>query len=225
MERKIVKITTWAIIFWLLKSSLFFAQTFTINAGTNQIINWEKTHSAQLKGSVSINTLVEWTCPQNKEVIINNPSNPVTEVTFPRPGYYLLILSDKELGKDSLKSSVIVNVFKPNSYKERLSDLISLMTIEEKIKQLTNESDSIPRLGIHKYNYWSEALHGILASDATSFPQAVAMGSTWDPALIYRVGTAISDEARAYNVKSGKGLTYWSPTINIARDPRWGRNE
>jgi beta-glucosidase len=225
MERKIVKITIWAIIFWLLKSSLFFAQTFTINAGTNQIINWEKTHSAQLKGSVSINTLVEWTCPQNKEVVFNNPSNPVTEVTFPRPGYYLLILSDKEPGKDSLRSSVIVNVFKTNSYKERLSDLISLMTIEEKIKQLTNESDSIPRLGIRKYNYWSEALHGVLASDATSFPQAVAMGSTWDPALIYRVGTAISDEARAYNVKSGKGLTYWSPTINIARDPRWGRNE
>jgi len=226
MEQRIIKITTGVIILWLLNSTLFFAQTIKINAGTNQIINWEKTYFAQLKGSVSIDTIkVEWTCSQNKEVVFKDASDPVTEVTFPRPGYYLLILSDNEPGKDSVKSSVIVNVFQPNSYKERLSDLISLMTVEEKIKQLTNESDSIPRLGIPKYNYWSEALHGILASDATSFPQAVAMGSTWDPELIYRVGTAISDEARAYNVKTGKGLTYWSPTINIARDPRWGRNE
>ena len=99
------------------------------------------------------------------------------------------------------------------------------MTIDEKIGQLTNESDAIPRLGIPEYNYWSEALHGLLASGATSFPQAVAMGSTWDTDLIHLVGTAISDEARAYHVTNGKGLTYWSPTINIARDPRWGRNE
>ncbi len=91
--------------------------------------------------------------------------------------------------------------------------------------QLTNETDSIPRLAISKYNYWSEALHGILASGATSFPQSIAMGSTWDPDAIYRVGAAISDEARVINATGGKGLTYWSPTINIARDPRWGRNE
>ncbi|MEJ2193761.1 MAG: glycoside hydrolase family 3 C-terminal domain-containing protein [Ignavibacteriaceae bacterium] len=137
----------------------------------------------------------------------------------------MLFLSGKSTSNDLVSGSLIVNVFQPNSYKERLSDLINLMTVEEKINQLTNQSDSIPRLGIPKYNYWSEALHGILASGATSFPQAVAMGSSWDPDLIHRVGTAISDEARAYNVAKGKGLTYWSPTINIARDPRWGRNE
>ncbi len=120
---------------------------------------------------------------------------------------------------------MIVNVFKPHSYKQRLSDLVSLMTVDEKIGQITNESDSIPRLGIPAYNYWSEALHGVLAGGATSFPQAVAMGATWDPGILHQVSTAISDEARALNVTEGKGLTYWSPTVNIARDPRWGRNE
>jgi beta-glucosidase len=158
-------------------------------------------------------------------VVFKNASSPVTEVTFPRSGYYLLVLSGKTAGQDPVLSSTIVDVFAPNSYKERLSDLISLMTVDEKIGQLTNQSDSIPRLGVAKYNYWSEALHGILASGATSFPQAVAMGSTWDPDLVYRVGSSISDEARALNVLRGNGLTYWSPTINIARDPRWGRNE
>ena len=222
MKRNYTKSIISLIIFFL-NCSLIFSQSTTTDAGSNQIINWEKTHSAQLNGSVSNGMKVEWTCPQNSEIVFKDASNPVTEVTFPRPGYYLLILSG--LGNDSVNSSVIVNVFKPHSYKERLSDLIKLMTVGEKIKQLTNESDSIPRLGLSKYNYWSEALHGVLASGATSFPQAVAMGSTWDPDLIKQVGSAISDEARALNVTTGKGLTYWSPTINIARDPRWGRNE
>ena len=225
MKRKYTKSIISLIVFLFLNSSLIFSQSVEINAGTNQIINWEKTHSAQLNGSVSNGMKVEWTCPQNSEVVFKDASNPVTEVTFPRPGYYLLILSDLGASKDSVNSSVIVNVFKPNSYKERLSDLINLMTVDEKIKQLINESDSIPRLGLSKYNYWSEALHGVLASGATSFPQAVAMGATWEPELIHRVASAISDEARALNVTTGKGLTYWSPTINIARDPRWGRNE
>lgn len=226
MERRIIKSIIAMVVFLLLNSTSSFAQTITVNAGGNQIMNWEKTDSAQLEGTVSSNKIeVEWTCPQNSRVVFEDASKPVTGVTFPRPGYYLLILSNKGTGKDSVSSSAIVNVFKPNSYKERLSDLISLMTVDEKIKQLTNESDSVPRLGISKYHYWSEALHGLLASGATSFPQAVAMGSTWDPDLVYRVATAISDEARALNVLKGNGLTYWSPTINIARDPRWGRNE
>jgi len=118
-----------------------------------------------------------------------------------------------------------MNVFKPHSYKDRLKDMINLMTLDEKVHQLVNEADAIPRLGLPKYNYWSEALHGVLAGGATSFPQAVAEGATWDPELLHKVASAISDEARALNVIDGKGLTYWSPTINIARDPRWGRNE
>jgi len=214
-----------AFVLMLLLCNLSYAQSITINAGKNQIINWERTHTAQLKGIVSPNTMkVEWTCPQNSQVVFKDASNPVTEVTFPRPGYYLLTLASKGTG-DSISSSVIVNVFQPNSYKERVSDLISLMTLDEKIKQLTNQSDSIPRLGVSKYNYWSEALHGVLTGGATSFPQVVALGATWDPDIVYRVASAISDEARVLNIVDGKGLTYWSPTINIARDPRWGRNE
>ncbi len=226
MKQRITKSIIGRAILFLVFSIPLFAQNVTVNAGSNQIINWEKTHSAQLKGNISSNEIkVEWMCPQNSGVVFKDVSNPVTEVTFPRPGYYLLILSGKGAGNDSANSSIIVNVFKPHSYKERLADLINLMTVEEKIKELTNEADSIPRLGLSKYNYWSEALHGVLASGATSFPQAVAMGSTWEPDLIHQVASAISDEARALNVSTGKGLTYWSPTINIARDPRWGRNE
>lgn len=225
MKQRFTKSIIGILAFFLLSSIPFFAQTVTVNAGSYQIINWEKTHSLKLKGSISSDQVkVKWTCPQNSEVVFKNAYNPVTEVTFPRPGYYLLILSGKGID-DSVNSSAIVNVFKPHSYKERLSDLINLMTVDEKIKQLTNESDSIPRLKLPEYNYWSEALHGVLANGATSFPQAVAMGATWEPDLIQRVGTVISDEARALNVIKGKGLTYWSPTLNIARDPRWGRNE
>ena len=224
MKIKVIKSVIDIAIVLLVSPSFIFSQT--INAGKNQIINWEKTHSTQLEGSVSPDKMkVEWTCPQNSEVVFKDVSNPVTQVTFPRPGYYLLYLSRKGSEKDSVSGSVIVNVFKPYSYKERLADLINLMTVDEKIKQLTNQSDPIPRLGISRYNYWSEALHGVLASGATSFPQAVAMGSTWEPDLVNRVASAISDEARALNIIDGKGLTYWSPTINIARDPRWGRNE
>lgn len=226
MNRRIIKSTGGIVVLFLLISTLVFAQTLTIDAGNNQIINWEKTHSAQLKGNVSLaKAKVAWTCPLNSEVVFKNATNPITEVTFPRPGYYLLILSSKESSQGSVSSSVIVTVFKPNCYEDRLSDLINLMTVDEKIKQLTNQTDSIPRLGIPNYNYWSEALHGVLASGATSFPQAIAMGASWDPELVYRVATAISDEARAFNIAYGKGLTYWSPTLNIARDPRWGRNE
>ncbi|HQE95988.1 MAG TPA: glycoside hydrolase family 3 C-terminal domain-containing protein, partial [Candidatus Marinimicrobia bacterium] len=226
MEKLIRKSLCTALLLCLMSSTILYSQNITVNAGKPQIINWEVTHKAQLEGSVSPSKIkVEWTCPQNPQVTFKDAANPVTEVTFPRPGYYLLVLSAKLKGKESPSSSVIVNVFQPNSYKERLSDLIGLMTVDEKIKQLTNQSDPIPRLGVPRYNYWSEALHGVLISGATSFPQVVALGATWDPELVRRVATAISDEARVFNVVEGKGLTYWSPTINIARDPRWGRNE
>jgi len=220
MKRRMIQPIIGTVILFL----CFFpcwAQAVTIHGGSNQIIIWDETHTVKLDGSVSPAELkVEWSCPQHSDVIFKKASDPRTEVTFPRPGYYQLILSSKDTN-----SSVIVNVLKPGSYKDRLSDLINLMTVEEKITQLTNQSDAIPRLGIPEYNYWSEALHGVLSSGTTSFPQVVAMGSTWDPDLVHRVAEAISDEARVLNVMRGMGLTYWSPTINIARDPRWGRNE
>jgi len=197
-----------------------------IDAGTNQFVNWEKTQTIQLKGSVSgEDVTARWSCPANPQVRFRNVAKPTTKATFPRPGYYLLELTTTESSNKKVSDTVIINVFKPNSYNGRLSDLVGLMTVDEKIGQLTNRSDSIPRLGVSKYNYWSEALHGILDIGVTSFPQAVALGSTWDPDLVYRVATAISDEARVKNNIEGKGLSYWSPTVNIARDPRWGRNE
>jgi beta-glucosidase len=118
------------------------------------------------------------------------------------------------------------------NFKERAKELVSKMTLAEKISQMTHEAVAIERLGIPAYNWWNECLHGVArAGTATVFPQAIAMAASFDDELMYEVATAISDEARAkYNEfkKFGdtqiyQGLTYWSPNINIFRDPRWGR--
>lgn len=118
---------------------------------------------------------------------------------------------------------------------ERLEDLLSRLSIEEKIRQLSNSAPGIDRLGIPPYNYWNESLHGVARNgQATVFPQGIAMAATWDQELVFRMANAISNEARAkYNVslqRDGKtliyqGLTFWSPNINIFRDPRWGRGQ
>ena len=101
MKRRIVKSIIALSVLLLLNSSLVLAQTITFNAGSNQTINWENSHSAQLKGIVSSKKIkVEWTCFQNPSVVFKDASNPVTEVTFPRPGYYLLVLSSQGTGKD-----------------------------------------------------------------------------------------------------------------------------
>ncbi len=114
----------------------------------------------------------------------------------------------------------------------RVDDLISRMTLEEKVSQLMNDSPAIDRLGVPAYNWWNECLHGVARSGrATVFPETIGLAATWDSDLIFRVVTAISDEARAkYNefVRRGKrniyqGLTFWTPNINIFRDPQWGR--
>ncbi|MCM0386818.1 glycoside hydrolase family 3 C-terminal domain-containing protein [Bacteroides fragilis] len=108
----------------------------------------------------------------------------------------------------------------------RVKTLIQQMTLAEKASQLVSESDSIPRLNLPAYNYWNECLHGVArAGEVTVFPQAINLASTWDTVLVKRVASAISTEARLKYLEIGKGLTYWSPAINMARDPRWGRNE
>ncbi len=118
------------------------------------------------------------------------------------------------------------------SWEVRVADLLSRMTLEEKVSQMVHDAPAIERLGIPKYNWWNECLHGVArAGLATVFPQAIGLAATWDTNLLYQVATAISDEARAkhhYFVRQGKrniyqGLTFWSPNINIFRDPRWGR--
>jgi len=115
---------------------------------------------------------------------------------------------------------------------ERTADLVSRMTLDEKISQMLHEAPAIDRLGVPEYNWWNECLHGVArAGVATVFPQAIGLAATWDTALIKTVATAISDEARAKHhdaVRRGNraqyfGLTFWTPNINIFRDPRWGR--
>ena len=117
---------------------------------------------------------------------------------------------------------------------DRVQDLLDRLTVDEKIDLLRATSPAIPRLGIQKYYHGNEALHGIVRPGRfTVFPQAIGLASTWDPALLKRVSGAASDEARARWNELGRGelqkaqfsdlLTFWSPTVNMARDPRWGR--
>jgi beta-glucosidase len=109
---------------------------------------------------------------------------------------------------------------------KRVEDLISRMNIDEKIGQLHFDAAAIPRLGLNHWNYWSEAIHGVARwKEATVFPQVIGLGSTWNPELIQKMAHVIGIEARVFNNMDGKGLTYFSPTINLARDPRWGRTE
>jgi beta-glucosidase len=120
------------------------------------------------------------------------------------------------------------------SFEERTADLVSRMTLEEKVAQLQNDAPAIPRLDVPAYEWWNEALHGVArAGAATVFPQAIGMASTFDENLMARIATVISDEARAKHHefasrgqrKRYQGLTFWSPNINIFRDPRWGRGQ
>ncbi len=117
---------------------------------------------------------------------------------------------------------------------KRVEILVSQMTTEEKISQLTNDAAAIPRLKIPDYNWWNEALHGVARNGkATIFPQGIAIGATFDPDLAERVASAISTEARAKYIVSQEmgnhskyaGLTFWTPNVNIFRDPRWGRGQ
>jgi beta-glucosidase len=117
---------------------------------------------------------------------------------------------------------------------KRAADLVSRMTLEEKVLQMQNSAPAIPRLDVPVYDWWNEALHGVArAGQATVFPQAIGLAATWDTGLMHRIADAISTEARAkYNEfirnddhRRYHGLTFWSPNINIFRDPRWGRGQ
>lgn len=129
------------------------------------------------------------------------------------------------------------------SPERRAADIVARMTLDEKVLQMQSTAPAIPRLGVPAYNWWNEALHGIAQGRATVFPQAIGLAATWSTALMYRVADIISTEARAkYHdaltrpaasgpdalaILPGRsaGLTYWSPNINIFRDPRWGRGQ
>ena len=113
-----------------------------------------------------------------------------------------------------------------------MSDLVSKLSLEEKVSLLGYNSKAIPRLGIPAYNWWNESLHGVArAGIATIFPQPIGMAASFNDPLIHEIANVISTEARAkYNlaIQNNRhlqymGLTFWSPNVNIFRDPRWGR--
>src|ERR1043166_1311104 len=119
-------------------------------------------------------------------------------------------------------------------FEQGVRDLVARLTLEEKVSQMKDVALGVERLGIPEYNWWNEALHGVARSGlATSFPQAIGLAATWDDSLMLRMATVISDEARAkYHeyLRNGRhqryqGLTFWSPNINLFRDPRWGRGQ
>jgi len=117
---------------------------------------------------------------------------------------------------------------------QRAADLVSRMTLTEKVSEMLNSSAAVPRLNIPAYDWWNEGLHGVARSGyATVFPQAIGIAATWDAPLVKDLATVISTEARAKNNEALRhdnhsiyyGLTFWSPNINIFRDPRWGRGQ
>ena len=145
-------------------------------------------------------------------------------------GFYLLVLPAINVSAQNINEVPFRNPSLP--LEERVKDLISRMTLKEKCDQLLYTAPAITRLGIPSYNWWNEALHGVArAGYATVFPQAITAANSWDEGMMFNVANAISDEARAkYHEfqrrgKTGiyQGLTFWSPNINIFRDPRWGR--
>src|SRR6266566_1799873 len=118
---------------------------------------------------------------------------------------------------------------------QRVDDLVGRMTVEEKVSQLVHTADAVPKLGIPAYNWWNEGLHGVArAGYATVFPQAIGMAATFDEPLIHQIADVVGTEFRAKYYSTlhpdgssdwFRGLTVWSPNINIFRDPRWGRGQ
>src|SRR5438477_1638669 len=163
-----------------------------------------------------------------------------------RPFRFLTVVLCLTFGESSLSAQTAANTSAAKEptrpayldpslpLEQRVNDLVSRMTLEEKVAQMQDVAPGIPRLGIPAYNWWNEGLHGVArAGNATVFPQAIGLAATWDTDLIHRVADVISTEARAkYNdaIQHGNtgryyGLTFWSPNINIFRDPRWGRGQ
>jgi beta-glucosidase-like glycosyl hydrolase len=143
----------------------------------------------------------------------------------PVPGITTDVRAEEVTNVKSAKTSTILPYQDTSlSFEERAADLVSRMTLEEKVSQIGNSAPAITRLGVAKYDYWKEGLHGVARQGAaTSFPMSLAMSNTWDRNLIYSAADITGTEARGKN--NTTNLSYWSPTINMARDPRWGRND
>ncbi|MCR4852900.1 MAG: glycoside hydrolase family 3 C-terminal domain-containing protein [Prevotella sp.] len=158
--------------------------------------------------------------------------------------------TNQPLGALTVKANVLISQTKPSNYPfqdtslsfdERVENLISLLTPQEKVGLMMNKSISVDRLGIPSYNWWSEACHGVRQSDYTVYPQPIGMAAAFNPQQVFDVFSTVSDEARAnwnrsdhniFNVPMGvtyypgnPELTFWCPNVNIFRDPRWGRGQ
>lgn len=158
-------------------------------------------------------------------------------------GRALVKLAASDLKADDAEARVVPKVKGPVIWKDpaqpiekRVADLVSRMSLSEKARQMNNSAAALPRLGLPAYDYWNECLHGVArAGIATVFPQATGMAASWNPELMEKIGDTIATEARAkYNdYVSGHqgdcaryfGLTFWTPNVNIYRDPRWGRGQ
>lgn len=147
------------------------------------------------------------------------------------------VVCNADFNPDKIPELATAPIYRNSSQpiEKRVDDLVSRMSLREKASQMMNKSVEIPRLGIPAYEWWSEGLHGVaINGTATVYPQAIGLSATWDAPLIHGVATTISTEARAkYNEAfrlNGKtarfsGLTFWSPNVNLFRDPRWGRGQ
>jgi len=142
------------------------------------------------------------------------------------------VFAQQQLGSGASAGQPWMDTTRPIA--QRVDDLIAQMTLEEKVQQMRDHAPAIPRLGVPKYDWWNEGLHGVAFSGyATNFPQVIGMAATWDASLVHEMGETISTEARAKNNQAMRendremffGLTFWAPNINIFRDPRWGRGQ
>src|SRR6188768_4545149 len=147
--------------------------------------------------------------------------------------FFLLIISCSAYAQD-YKSFPMWDPSLP--IETRVNDVVSRLTLEEKVKQMLNATPAIPRLGILAYDWWNETLHGVARTPfkVTSYPQAIGMAATWDSVSLFNMADYSALEGRAIQnkaIESGRtkerylGLTYWTPNINIFRDPRWGRGQ
>lgn len=148
--------------------------------------------------------------------------------------YFLMVCFTTTLAQENNDKVAMLWLDENQPIEVRVESFVEALTIDEKISQLSYNSPAIPRLGVPTYNWWNECLHGVARNGrATVFPQAIGLAATFDTNLAFNVATAISDEARAkYNVSSAMGnrgqyagLTFWTPNINVFRDPRWGRGQ
>jgi beta-glucosidase len=154
-----------------------------------------------------------------------------------RKGYIYLLFSFGVFGFVSAQDVKSLPMWNPTlSFEERVNDLVSRLTLEEKVAQMLNTAPAIPRLAIPAYDWWNEVLHGVARSPfkTTVFPQAIAMAATWDTLSLRQMARFAAYEGRAIynkalqlqrNAERYVGLTYWTPNINIFRDPRWGRGQ